>query len=158
MAYPGPRLEDALAQQGAGKLPEDDDQEDVLQERHSDSLHSDDEEASEGMQMEDQLEDALIDGEEGEDDEGLEDLGEPGSEDARKALLGDLQVLLDKKRAEEGGARGKTDLEGLSAHERRVLRMAERARKLEEENMGQKQWFMRGEAKAGRAAFPCSSS
>lgn len=39
--------------------------------------------------------------------------------------------------------------EGLSGHERRMLRIAERARKLEQENIGEKEWYMRGEAGAG---------
>lgn len=37
----------------------------------------------------------------------------------------------------------------LSSHERRMARMAERARALEAQNMGDKQWFLRGEANAG---------
>lgn len=111
---------------------------------------SDEEEDVDSLNMEEQLGDGSIEAEEDGD------LEEPASEEARKALLGNLQVLLDKKRAEEAGSGEKTDLEGLSAHERRVLRMAERARKLEEENMGEKQWFMRGEAKAGRATSPFS--
>ena len=37
----------------------------------------------------------------------------------------------------------------LSAHERRMQRMAERARKLEAQNVGDKEWFMRGEADSG---------
>lgn len=37
----------------------------------------------------------------------------------------------------------------LSTHERRMARMAERVRALEAENMGDKDWFMRGETSAG---------
>lgn len=75
-----------------------------------------------------------------------------GEADAREALMGSLQNLLDQKRAEEAGGKGTptaADIAGMSAHERRVARMADRARKLEEENLGEKQWFMRGEARAG---------
>ena len=92
-----------------------------------------------------------IDLEDGIDEEG-EELGsqdaeaDEGGEDAeaRAALLGSLQSMLDQKKAEEAGG-----LSTMSAHERKVARMAERASKLEEENMGEKQWFLRGEARAG---------
>lgn len=43
----------------------------------------------------------------------------------------------------------------LSAHERRLQRMAERARKLEEQNVGEKEWFMRGEAGSGVQPSAC---
>lgn len=39
--------------------------------------------------------------------------------------------------------------EKLSAHQRRLLKVAERARRLEEENLGNKEWYMTGEAGAG---------
>lgn len=59
--------------------------------------------------------------------------------------------MLDDKRAEEDADGGPVGAAGgkLSAHEQRVARMAQRARRLEEENMGEKDWFMRGETKAG---------
>ncbi|EIE20541.1 Mpp10-domain-containing protein, partial [Coccomyxa subellipsoidea C-169] len=44
----------------------------------------------------------------------------------------------------------------LSTHERRMARMAERVQALEAQNMGDKEWFMRGEAKAG--ARPLNSA
>ena len=37
----------------------------------------------------------------------------------------------------------------LSTHERRMARVAERVRALEAQNMGDKDWFMRGETSAG---------
>ena len=43
----------------------------------------------------------------------------------------------------------------LSAHERRMQRMAERARRLEEQNVGEKEWFMRGEAGSGVQPSAC---
>ena len=48
-----------------------------------------------------------------------------------------------------GGAPDQAPAQQLSSHERRVARMAERARALEAQNMGDKQWFLRGEANAG---------
>ena len=151
MESAGPSLEDALAKEGEGELPENDVEDDVPREAHPDGLPSEEDEDSEGTHREEDLDEASAE-EEGEEDKDLEALGGPDSEAAREALLGNLQVLLERRRREEAGGGGKTDLEGLSAHERRVLRMAERAHKLEEENMGVKQWFMRGEAKAGGVA------
>ena len=49
---------------------------------------------------------------------------------------------------EGGGNGGRTAAGAVSAHERRMARMAERTRRLEEENLGEKEWFMRGEAGA----------
>ena len=150
----GPRLEDALAQEGLSKQLMEDGTEDYLSEENEDAARMDAEHSENAEEEE----------EEEESEENDPTLGQPGSEDAREALLGSLQTLLDKKRAEEAGLGDKQDVEGLSAHERRVLRMAERARKLEEENMGDKQWFMRGEAKAGedtchlQAPWPCHAT
>lgn len=64
--------------------------------------------------------------------------------DGQEMLLSTLRGLVEERKAEETKV-----LEGMSAHERRVKRMAERARKLEEENMGEKDWHMRGETRAG---------
>ena len=52
-----------------------------------------------------------------------------------------MEVLVSMQGAGSG--------EAMSAHERRVARMAERARALEAQNLVQKDWFMRGEAGAG---------
>jgi len=72
----------------------------------------------------------------------------------RAQLLGTLQRMLDDKRAEEGagGEGDETEEAGrkLSGHEQRLARMGQRARRLEEENMGEKDWFMRGETKSGQ--------
>jgi len=71
--------------------------------------------------------------------------------------------MLDDKRAEEAGEEAGGGVAGsggrLSAHEQRVARVAQRARRLEEENMGEKDWFMRGETKSGadRSSFHRSS-
>ena len=47
----------------------------------------------------------------------------------------------------------------LSAHERRLARVADRARQLEEANIREKDWFMRGEAAAGDiSTVPVDSS
>ena len=46
----------------------------------------------------------------------------------------------------------------LSAHERRMQRMAERARKLEAQNVGDKEWFMRGEADSGLCLYSMLST
>ena len=81
----------------------------------------------------------------------LEEAEEEEEGGARDALLGSLQNLLDKKRAEEAGVSLAHGDAQMTAHERRLLRVSERARKLEEENMGEKQWFMQGEARAGES-------
>ena len=150
-AFPlaGPRLEDALKQDGYGNPPLEEGNEGSegsdLQRRRANTAEdrlSEEDEGSEDTNMEEEMADSSED-----DDEGVELEGEFASEGTREALLGNLQTLLDKKRAEEAGLANGAG--GLSAHERRVLRMAETARKLEEENMGDKQWFMKGEAKAG---------
>ena len=56
------------------------------------------------------------------------------------------------QRAHEGRMQ---EAQALSAHERRLQRMAERARKLEEQNVGEKEWFMRGEAGSGAQPSAC---
>lgn len=64
--------------------------------------------------------------------------------DGQEQLLSTLRKMIDTKKAEEMKSH-----ENMSAHERRVLRVAERARKLEAENMGEKDWHMKGETRAG---------
>lgn len=53
-----------------------------------------------------------------------------------------------------GGGEAVPEQARQSAHERRMARMAQRARALEAQNMGAKDWTLRGEAHAG--ALPVS--
>ncbi|CAL8464926.1 g4461 [Coccomyxa elongata] len=64
-------------------------------------------------------------------------------------LLGEPSVPEDRR--DTGAGAGP-----LSTHERRMARMTERVRALEAENMGDKDWFMRGETSAG--ARPLNSA
>ena len=93
--------------------------------------------------------------EEDEDEEGIEAetrLNEREEEDddsdGQERLLSTLRGLIDQKKAEEA-KQGKS-MEDMTAHERRQLKIADRARKLEEENMGEKDWHMRGEMRGGK--------
>ena len=74
-----------------------------------------------------------------EDEEADEEAEEESEEAAQEGFLGEASVPLSAAQEERD----------LSAHERRMQRMAERARKLEEQNVGDKEWFMRGEADSG---------
>ena len=76
---------------------------------------------------------------EGGSDEGASEEGtdEGGGEDAGAAAgLG-------------GAARGGAARAALSTHERQLARMAARIARMEEANMGEREWFLRGEAGAG---------
>lgn len=78
-------------------------------------------------------------GEDHDDDEAGEgDMGGP-SAGQQEGYLGEASLPLDAAQ----------EAKNLSAHERRMQRMAERARRLEEQNVGEKEWFMRGEADSG---------
>lgn len=139
----GPRYEDAAADRGRQSNAVQDGTDGTdLNEEQIDNLEESP--ASGSTDLGDEVDPAAQ-----EDLVGADYVGEIG--DAHGALMEGLQTLLEQKRAEEAGAQGlsKADQSSMSAHERRVARMAERARKLEEENLGEKQWFMRGEAKAG---------
>ena len=89
----------------------------------------------------------------GDDDEEEEDIGpanrseaddEADDSDGQEQLLSTLRSLIDQKKEEE--AKGQTSK---TAHELRQARIAEKARRLEEENMMAKDWHMRGEVRAG---------
>ena len=90
---------------------------------------------------------------EDEDEEGIEAEArlngqeEDDDSDGQERLLSTLRGLIDQKKAEEA-KQGKY-MEDMTAHERRQLKIADRARKLEEENMGEKDWHMRGEMRGG---------
>ncbi|BDA50529.1 probable U3 small nucleolar ribonucleoprotein protein MPP10 at C-terminar half [Coccomyxa sp. Obi] len=88
-----------------------------------------------------------IDADHGEDPDGNFDLDD--DEDDEDGRLGEPSVPED--RHDTGAGAGP-----LSTHERRMARMAERVRALEAENMGDKDWFMRGETSAG--ARPLNSA
>lgn len=89
----------------------------------------------------------------GDDDGEEEDAGpanrseaddEADDSDGQEQLLSTLRSLIDQKKEEE--AKGQTSK---TAHELRQARIAEKARRLEEENMMAKDWHMRGEVRAG---------
>ena len=83
-------------------------------------------------------------GEEEEDEE--EGPGEDASEEDTDEGEGeDAGAAAGPGAASRGGAAGAA----LSTHERRLARMAARIARMEEENMGEREWFLRGEAGAG---------
>lgn len=85
-------------------------------------------------------EEAALDGEgDNEDEEGEEEM-EDEEEDLDDGQLGCK------------AADGKLS-EPMSAHERRMKRMAERAKVLEQRNIGDKEWFMQGETHAGAVPY-----
>ena len=85
-----------------------------------------------------------------EGDEDDQDDGE-GSDDGGAA--GHLEGFLGEASVPATSAQ---EAQHLSAHERRMQRMAERAQRLEQQNVGVKEWFMRGEAGAGVVKGPPS--
>ena len=78
-------------------------------------------------------------------DEGDEDDQEEGEQDG-DGTAGLLEGFLGEASVPVTAAQ---DAQSLSAHERRMQRMAERAQHLEQQNVGEKEWFMRGEAGSG---------
>ena len=78
--------------------------------------------------------------EEGGDDE------EEGEEGEEGGAAGQLEGFLGEASVPASAAQ---EAQSLSAHERRMQRMAERAQRLEQQNVGEKEWFMRGEAASG---------
>ena len=70
------------------------------------------------------------------------------AEEARGEDEDEADMEEDAGGAEAPGAAG-AEGAGLSAHERRLARMAARIARMEEANMGEREWFLRGEASAG---------
>ena len=95
----------------------------------------------EDFELDSDLEDADADAAESE--EGSEDPADGFSPDGGRQEGGRAASP-----AEDDGGGRRAAVGTASAHERRMARMAERARRLEEENLGEKEWFMRGEAGA----------
>lgn len=101
-----------------------------------------------------------FDDEANSDEDGTEDSGEEEKEVEEEGLGEDESEAEeehtdegereDAAAAEPGGAqRGGAAGAALSTHERRLARMAARIARMEEENMGEREWFLRGEAGAG---------
>ena len=89
-------------------------------------------------------------------DEGDEDDEEEGEEGDGGGAAGQLEGFLGEASVPATAAQ---EAQSLSAHERRMQRMAERAQRLEQQNVGEKEWFMRGEAGSGaRLQHPEPSS
>ena len=90
------------------------------------------------------------DAEAADSEEGSEDPADAFSPDGGRQEGGREAPPAEDDGGGDGGrtAGGRTAGGVASAHERRMARMAERARRLEEENLGEKEWFMRGEAGA----------
>ena len=100
-------------------------------------------------------------GESDPDDDGGEDFGEDEEEDEEEEGLGRDAFEVEEEdtdegergdagaAAEPGGAQRTAAGAALSTHERRLARMAARIARMEEENMGEREWFLRGEAGAG---------
>ena len=79
-------------------------------------------------------------------DEGDEDDEEEGEEGDDGDAAGQLEGFLGEASVPVTAAQ---EARSLSAHEQRMQRMAERAQRLEQQNVGEKEWFMRGEAGSG---------
>ena len=79
-------------------------------------------------------------------DEGDEDDQEQGEAGDDGGAAGHLEGFLGEASVPVTAAQA---AQNLSAHERRMQRMAERAQRLEQQNVGEKEWFMRGEAGSG---------
>lgn len=94
-------------------------------------------------------------------EDGGEDPGEEEEAEEEGALGEDASEVeeegTDEGEREDAGAaaepgsaqRGGGASAALSTHERRLARMAARIARMEEENMGEREWFLRGEAGAG---------
>ncbi|CAK0787054.1 hypothetical protein CVIRNUC_010270 [Coccomyxa viridis] len=79
-------------------------------------------------------------------DEGGEDGEEEEEQGKGGGAAGQLEGFLGEASVPVTAAQ---EAQSLSAHERRMQRMAERAQRLEQQNVGEKEWFMRGEAGSG---------
>ena len=88
-------------------------------------------------------------------DEGGNEKEEEGEEGEDEGAAGQLEGFLGEASVPASAAQ---EARSLSAHERRMQRMAERARRLEQQNVGEKEWFMRGEAGSGARLQPSGLS
>ncbi len=68
---------------------------------------------------------------------------------------GDAEGLLGSDDAEDGGGSGRSD--GLSKHQRRTAAMQAHIAAMEAAAVGDKDWFLRGEAQAGAHLLRFSS-
>ena len=88
-------------------------------------------------------------------DEGGEDGEEEEEQGKGGGAAGQLEGFLGEASVPVTAAQ---EAQSLSAHERRMQRMAERAQRLEQQNVGEKEWFMRGEAGSGARLQPSDLS
>jgi len=101
----------------------------------------------------------MLEGALDEDDDAPEEVadGETSDEGAgADADADDADAPGDEDDAPDGAAPGASGggAAALSAHERRLARMAARIARMEEANMGEREWFLRGEAGAGARPPP----